>query len=111
MSSVLGGMAADLGFNGIEFADFRQHPGGKRRLGGDVELVESAPHLALLDCRTPTSERTEPRFGDAVEDQDWTIFPTATPVYSKRITSYRHGVRQAMQQDRWLTRSFSSPLS
>ena len=45
MSSVLGGMAADLGFNGIEFADFRQHPGGKRRLGGDVELVEGAPHM------------------------------------------------------------------
>src|ERR1700712_3807113 len=26
-SSVVGGLAADLGFDGIEFADFRQHPG------------------------------------------------------------------------------------
>jgi hypothetical protein len=30
LSSVLGGLAADLGFNGVEFADFCQHPGGKR---------------------------------------------------------------------------------
>jgi hypothetical protein len=28
--SVIGRMAADLGFNGVEFTDFRQHPGGKR---------------------------------------------------------------------------------
>ena len=45
MSSVLGGMAADLGFNGIEFTDFRQHPGGKRRFGGDPEIVKAAPHV------------------------------------------------------------------
>ena len=30
VSSALGGMATDLGFNGVEFTDFRQHPGGKR---------------------------------------------------------------------------------
>jgi hypothetical protein len=45
MSSMVGGLATDLGFDGIECADFHQHPGGERRFGGDPEIVETAPHV------------------------------------------------------------------
>ncbi len=42
---VLGRMSADLGFDGIERTDARQHLGGKRRLRGSIELVEVPPHM------------------------------------------------------------------
>src|ERR1700709_2223150 len=44
-SSMLGGLATDLGFNGIRLTDLRQHPSSKRRLRRDMEFVEGAPHV------------------------------------------------------------------
>ena len=45
LSSVVGGLATDLGFDSVEFADLCQHPGGKRRFVGNPEIVETAPHV------------------------------------------------------------------
>ena len=45
LSSVLGRLTADLGFNGVKLTELRQHPGSKRRLRRDMEFVEGAPHV------------------------------------------------------------------
>src|SRR5438105_1203772 len=44
-SPVLGGLPADFRLDGVEFTDLRQHRGGTRRLRGDPEFVERAPHV------------------------------------------------------------------
>jgi hypothetical protein len=43
--AVVGGVTADVGLDRIELADAHQHLGGKRRLGGDIEVVEGPPHV------------------------------------------------------------------
>jgi len=43
--AMLGRLAADLGLDGVERPDVRQHLGRKRRLGGDMEFVEAPAHV------------------------------------------------------------------
>src|SRR5271156_3296513 len=45
LSSMLGGMAPDLGLDRIEFSDAHQHLGCQWRRGGNKELVEWPPHV------------------------------------------------------------------
>ena len=52
LSSVFGGLAADLGLDRVERADARQHLGGKRRFGRSVELEEAAPHVRPAERQT-----------------------------------------------------------
>ena len=57
MSSMVGGLATDLGFDRIELADPCQHPGGERRFGGDPEIVEAAPHVRPAERQTHRAVR------------------------------------------------------
>src|SRR5271167_2366576 len=60
LPSIVGGMAADLGFDLIEIANALQHLGCERRLGGGVKVVELPPHMSPAKCQRYRSVRTRP---------------------------------------------------
>src|SRR5271166_6968757 len=60
LPSIVGGMAADLGFDLIEIANAFQHLGCQRRLGGGVEVVELPPRVGPAKCQRYRSVRTRP---------------------------------------------------
>src|SRR5689334_24406640 len=51
LSPMRGGLAADLGLDGVEFTDLRQYPGGERRLRRDMKVVEGTPHVCPTECQ------------------------------------------------------------
>jgi hypothetical protein len=53
LAALLGGLAANVGLDGVEAGDAGQRLAGDRRGGvGGLQLVEVPPHVRLMWCST-----------------------------------------------------------
>jgi hypothetical protein len=70
---MLGGVTADLGFDGVEFSDFRQHLGAKQRLGGDPSYAPQQNEIVTEVSARSVEGRARRSYGHGKPVGTWEV--------------------------------------